>query len=328
MNSNNLEKKETFINYININFKKIVLVSILFILILILIFILIKWYKSNKTEYIGYSYYSKDLSKVQNHIFSLNTISFDECKEKCIRTPKCYGITLNPIEEKCYGSGEGAILRKEPENKDIKSWIKPKDSIFNAKSELILSMTDKKYIIHKEMLIQPYTLGRYNYNFYIYINNYNSNNWKHVFHKGTEVLDNLNNNDWDNIIQQVPEQFIGVWIAPYNTYMRIAITTKNGIIEYVDIPNIPVKKLNFISVSLLDNIVEIYLDAKLIKTYVLKNIGLFNNGNIYVKNNNTFDGSIYYLTYTPEYINYNNILKIYNNSLSEIKKIVIDQYNL
>jgi hypothetical protein len=312
----------------NITIKKLILITILLVLLIVGSYLLIKWYMTNKTEYVGYSYYPEDLDNYvsRSNLFTLNTTSLNDCKQHCIRTPKCKGITLKPSDEKCYGFAEGSILRREiGSDLEITSWIKPEDSIFHSHSELLLTMTELPFIIDKNALMQPFMPGRYNYNFYIFIENFKSDNWKHVFHKGNEIQ-SLFNNDWDNIITNVPEQFIGVWIAPYNTYMRIAVTTKEGIIEYVDIPNIPINKLTFVSVSLLDNIIEVYINAKLVKTYILSNIGIFNNGNLYVKYDNSFNGEIYYITYTPEYLDYNEILKLYETSINEVTNETIKKY--
>lgn len=325
-NTSKLEGLSKIRQYIIDNYKKIILGVILVILLIIGIYLLIKWYKANKTEYTGYSYYGQDLSKCNNHLFELQTLSFDECKEHCLKTPNCKGITLNPTDEKCYGTGEGGILRYEPENTELKVWIKPEDSIFQAQSDLLLTMTDKPHRISNAALLQPFTPGRYNYNFYIFIDQFKSEAWKHVFHKGSEI-ETLVDDDWDNIVREIPEQFIGVWIAPYNTYMRIAITTKSGQIEYVDIENIPINKLTFVSVSLLDNTVEVYINTKLVKTHIMKSPGMFNNGHIYTKYDNSFKGSLYYLTYTPEYLNHSQIVDLYRKSLPEIKNETIKKYS-
>lgn len=325
-NTSKLEGLSKIRQYIIDNYKKIILGVILVILLIIGIYLLIKWYKANKTEYTGYSYYGQDLSKCNNHLFELQTLSFDECKEHCLKTPNCKGITLNPTDEKCYGTGEGGILRYEPENTELKVWIKPEDSIFQAQSDLLLTMTDKPHRISNVALLQPFTPGRYNYNFYIFIDQFKSEAWKHVFHKGSEI-ETLVDDDWDNIVREIPEQFIGVWIAPYNTYMRIAITTKSGQIEYVDIENIPINKLTFVSVSLLDNTVEVYINTKLVKTHIMKSPGMFNNGHIYTKYDNSFKGSLYYLTYTPEYLNHSQIVDLYRKSLPEIKNETIKKYS-
>jgi hypothetical protein len=327
MDKNNSKNNST-INKLksNITSKKILLITILLLLLIIGSYLLFRWYKNNKTEYIGYSYYPKDIDNLNNKLFTINTMLLDECKKYCMRTPKCKGITLKPSDEKCYGFSEGSILRRETGgDSEITSWIKPKDSIFHTQSELLLTMTESPFMIDKSALMHPFTPGRYNYNFYIYIEKFKTGNWQHVFHKGNEI-ESLLNNDWDNIKSSIPEQFIGVWIAPYNTYMRIAVTTKAGIIEYVDIPNIPINKLTFVSVNLLDNIIEVYINTKLIKTYILSYPGMFNNGNVYVKYDNSFNGEIYYLTYTPEYFNHKKIVNLYENSIEEITSETIKKY--
>ena len=53
--------------------------------------------------------------------------------------------------------------------------------------------------------------------------------WRHVFHKGTKIDPSikLNYQSWESLINDIPNQCIGVWISPFTNNMRIAITTSS-----------------------------------------------------------------------------------------------------
>jgi hypothetical protein len=78
---------------------------------------------------------------------------------------------------------------------------------------------------------RPRLPTEFNYSFYIYIEDFydNQGSWKHIFHKGDELLYEkiINTPEWSDIIDEIPNQSIGVWVAPYNNNIRIAITTSS-----------------------------------------------------------------------------------------------------
>lgn len=69
----------------------------------------------------------------------------------------------------------------------------------------------------------------YSMSFFMYLNDYSENfkYWKHVLHKGTEMrnTDILNYTDWDELVQDIPNQSPGLWFNPKNTMLRISFTT-------------------------------------------------------------------------------------------------------
>lgn len=312
-NINNI-KNYLITNIYNITIRLFILFSIILI-----IYYIYKLYINNKYIYKGYSYYDKN---ILNYVplFKLDTHDFDECINKCYKLKNCKGITLNPIEEKCYGTGKNGVLRKENIN-EIKSWIKSDESIFNLKSNILLTFTSKNIFIDKSLITEPYSRGQINYSFYIYINELKYGEWKHIFHKGS-YIENINTNDWDNITAQVPKQFIGAWFAPYNNTLRISITNNIGNIEYIDINYILQNKLYFISINIIDNNIEIYLNTKIIKIYQLKYKPIYNYGNIYSMYENTFNGYLCYLTYTPQHLSYKKIQDLYKSSYNEINYLI------
>ena len=317
-----MDKNNSNNNY-NLSIKTIILTFLILFLSIISYFIFNYYKKNVGGAYTGYSYYNKNILE-HKPVFTLNTLSFEDCKNHCNFVPSCRGFTLSPQEEKCFGSGVNSILRKE-ENNEIKSWIKPEDSVFTADTNLLLTYTDKAYTIKNNNIVKSYTDNNYNYNFYMYINNFETGVWKHVFHKGTE-FDNINTNDWNEISNNIKEQYIGVWLAPYNTTIRIAITNDVGNIEYIDIPNNPIREKIFFSINILGKNIEIYRNSLLIKVVNMKENPFFNNGNLYCKNNKSFNGHLLYLTFTPDYLNYKKIKTIYEQSQDEITQFINSSY--
>lgn len=287
------------------------------------LYFLIKYILSKKTTYRGYSFYGHDLLKYKP-LFKLNTHDLTECKNHCHTMAKCKGITLNPIDEICYGSEEGQ-LRKEQEA-SMTAWVKPEDSIFVAKNEIVMSYTDNKKLVSKEFIDEPYNRGQFNYSFYIYLNEFTSGYWKHVFHKGTSIS-SIKTNDWEVLINRIGEQCIGAWFAPYNTTLRIALSNEIGKIEYVDIENVPLKKLTHVSVNVSENNVEIFINGKIVKILTMLQLPKFNYGNLYIKYDTSFNGALSYLTYTQQFLSVKAIQELNNTSYNEIDRMLKDKYS-
>ena len=51
--------------------------------------------------------------------------------------------------------------------------------------------------------------------------------WRHIFHKGSAVDTNtpINYQSWETLASSMPDQTIGVWIAPFTNNLRVAIST-------------------------------------------------------------------------------------------------------
>lgn len=300
-----------------------IILSIFAIAIGIGTYFLYKYLRNKKTTYKGYSYYGEDLLKYKP-LFKLNTYDFEECKNACYTNAKCKGITVNPTEELCYGTEEG-ILRPET-GTGIISWIKPEDSAFIAKNELIITNTMLSRIVSKEAIDEPYNRGQFNFSFYIYIDEFTSGSWKHIFHKGTGI-NSINTNDWNILTERIREQFIGAWLAPYNTTLRIALTNEEKEIEYVDMPNMPINKIVFVSVNVSENTVEIYINSKIVKILTMKHLPRFNYGDLYVKYDNTYKGNLSYLYYTQQFLSVKAIKDLHETSYKDVETAILtNQY--
>lgn len=307
----------------SLNWVKISIIILFLIIIASASYILINRYIKQKQYYNGYSFYDKNITDYEP-LFKLNTMSLEECKEKCLKSPKCYGASLNLTENMCYGTGKDGVLREED---DSKVWLKKEDSAFIFDSNLLVVETKSPFVVNRKNIITGYTPNNFNYNFYLYIEKLHTGHWQHILHKGTEYKQKINTADWDEITRLIPEQYIGAWIAPFTNTMRIAITLNDGSMDYVDIPNLPLNKASFISVNVVDKYIEIYIDSLLVKIKELKKSPLYNPGNLYCKSLKSFKGSLLYLTYTPEYTTIKNIKELNKSSLEEVNDLIVKMYS-
>jgi hypothetical protein len=93
-----------------------------------------------------------------------------------------------------------------------------------------------------------------------------------------------------------PDQCIGIWLAPFNNNLRVCVTTRRQLgqstiqstsqstiqanilqtLEFIDIQNVPTRKLFHLSVNMLEGGMEIYLNGKLHRMQTLKGAPVWN----------------------------------------------------
>ena len=193
------------------------------------------YYFTNRTEYnykSGSSYYGKNLLDYEP-LFRINTDNLAECVNRCEADIRCSGITYNNQTQECIGtSGEG-VARQE--DNYLTSWIKPSSidtSATNKKDftkSIVLGYADTAISIPSKKFPQPQIAGSYCLSFNLCIRDYHHNygRWRHIMHKGTppsqsKAYDYIS---WENLVIGNPKQFIGVWLAPFNNNIRIAVST-------------------------------------------------------------------------------------------------------
>lgn len=320
----------------------IIIIGVSFIL-----YSLYLYYRNSKNFHnYGYTFLPEDLVNEKPVLREENIFDIDECKRICNNNPTCAGITYDTENNVCIGTENGII---RPDDDKFISW---KKKTFDKTSDLTkivkLGFTNSSQVLSRTEFQKPSLLNNCLYSFWININDWYENYgyWKHIFHKGTNVDYQMNFKEWGEIVDRIPEQYIGVWLNPYHNNMRICITTEkinvkqkpnnnnnqhpnidlnnkhnsnihniNNVkqIEYYDLTNLPINKLINVSVVIVDNFIEIYKNSKLIKTLQLKGNPSFNNDNVFVKNNKSFNGGIYNLIYNPSKTNLNDIHNIYIN---------------
>ena len=152
------------------------------------------------------------------------------------------------------------------------------------------------FIPYKE-IPQP-SPGQYTYSMWLYINgqpnnvdgkywgSYRYNEWKHVMHRGSKLIDG-----------QVKLQSPGFWLAPRNNKLYASISTR-GDIEYITLADIDLDRWVNIVFVLNQNIIEIYKNGKLEKTLTLLH-STINQGqtNLWVTQEGGFPGNLAYIQY-------------------------------
>lgn len=147
----------------------------------------------------------------------------EQCIELCKLNTKCDGMTYNEDTQKCLLTEEGQF---RDGNINHYSWQKPRDqkNKITVKTN-ILDYTNNAISVSKYRIPPPRFMNSFCYSFWINITDWYTNNygyWKHVFHKGTHMEHSRKSfKTWDEIEKNIPDQMIGVWLAPYNNNMRI-----------------------------------------------------------------------------------------------------------
>jgi len=178
------------------------------------------------------SYYGKDLT-FYTPLFNNTSSSITNCIEQCNNDLTCDGITYNSDTQYCSGT-KGGIIRTDTNN--LSAWVKPlntsnADATNNLIGSVLVGNTKVQKTIDGKNIKQSYAIGTYSYSFTITIFDFYENYgvWRHVFHKGTKIDQSikLNYQSWESLINDIPNQCIGVWISPFTNNMRIAITTSS-----------------------------------------------------------------------------------------------------
>lgn len=362
----------------------IILWSLVIISLGFMIYGLYYYYTTTGTILPAKSYYGADLLNY-SPVFKLNTEQIDPCIKRCEADPLCDGITFNRDELTCVGTKKG-VLRED--DASLSAWVKPMtdpESDKSKKSIILVGLAKENVVISTDKISYPGNPYEFNWSMYLYLNDHMANHgsWRHIMHKGSEVTDQIDTANWEDVLAQFPDQSVGIWMAPFNNNLRIALTTVTQVrskysngnkknvmvsqhahvdaatvgskillhpnatskvslshpfgvydnlrlggmapgkqsslhgtyeknIEFFDIFQFPVKKLKHLSVNVLTNTVEVYMDGMLYKVFSLTGKPEFNRGNLYVMKSKTVDGYIQKLTYAPAALKINGIRELLN----------------
>ena len=207
----------------------ILLISLFVITLLMMGIVFYKYYTDESNLLIpGKSYYGKDISSY-TPLFKIETPKIDKCKKRCLKDALCDGITYNYDSHLCMGTKDGKL---RDEGASYISWLKNRQNKpINVETGMMFGFSDTFKMIKNGDFIEPKFLGEFSYSFNIIIYDFyhNFGNWKHIFHKGTNIpideKEPFNFKNWENIVSKYPDQCIGVWLAPYTNNLRIAVTT-------------------------------------------------------------------------------------------------------
>lgn len=229
------------------------IIGIIFIITLGFIGYGVYYYLNKTDEYIiesNSSFYGKDLLTYES-LFQNEASSIKDCIDQCKNDIICDGITYNKNSQICIGTKNGQVRN---ESSEYSAWVKPPTlsgdaSELDFKKSVLVGFTNGPRIVKGDKIARPYMIGNFSFSFNISINDYYKNYgyWRHIFHKGTDIESGkeLQYQSWENLIVDIPKQCIGVWIAPFNNNMRIAVLTtslKNR--NYGSYPDAFVQKCN------------------------------------------------------------------------------------
>lgn len=188
----------------------------------------------------SFSYISKDIVNNKSvfettdntedpNFFNGKTENVNKCIKLCKRTPNCDGISFNSNTYDCVGYNNGILIKSEPY---MYAWEKPQSGKLFSSKIIISDSVNNQTQLDESKIIQPLSNNNFMYSGFITITNwYDSNHgfWKNIFLKGN--IDNENNiipktDKWEDIAKICPNQYIGMWLAPYTNNMRICITTE------------------------------------------------------------------------------------------------------
>jgi hypothetical protein len=176
------------------------------------------------------SYYGKDIALYQP-VFQETANTITDCISMCENDITCDGMTYNNKTQICTGTKNGQLRN---ETAEYSAWIKPAGEEPSSvskdfKKAVLIGYAKSFRVLDGLKIMNPYMLGNFCWSFnltiYDFYKNYGS--WRHIFHKGTPITTGqiLSYQSWENLVQDFPNQQIGVWLAPFTNNLRIAMTT-------------------------------------------------------------------------------------------------------
>lgn len=203
----------------------IILITIIIIALLFMSYGLYKFMDSGSKIQQGKTYYGKNLIDYEP-VFKMNTNKIEECINRCNLDTMCNGITYNDDEQQCVGTKDGR-LRNDSIN--YNAWVKSEGENIEVRTGKLVGYANSLKVVNNIDIPKPKLPTEFNYSFYIYIEDFydNQGSWKHIMHKGTSIDDiqKIDTPNWNDVNILVPEQTIGVWCAPYNNNIRVAVST-------------------------------------------------------------------------------------------------------
>ena len=195
--------------------------------------------------------------------------------------------------------------------------IKPRKTI--SVKNLIPYIHDAK----KELRVAKQSLPKsaqgleYNINFWLFLNDYNHrlNEDKIIVQKGENSVFN------PMVILEKQSNNLKIVVST-NKFSRVPNTTQSDISdtelninddtqEEFIVNNIRLQKWVNINVGFIDNSIDVYLDGKLVRSFVVKGYPKINSGGLVITPGGGFNGNLSNLTYTNKSFSRNKIYNTY-----------------
>jgi hypothetical protein len=161
----------------------------------------------------------------------------------------------------------------------------------------------------------------FSYSIWLYINdwNYKYGDYKVVLCRTNNSLTNNANISALKLLSASPL----IYLDQYTNNLNIMITcygidkSNNTFTDVCVVPNIPIQSWANVLISIYDKTLDVYLDGKLVKTYLLKGIPKVNaNANLYITPYGGFDGWVAKCQYYANSTDPQSAWNIYKNGYS------------
>jgi len=252
------------------------------------------YYYRRDTDYKqAQTFYGSDVLAYEP-LFKMDSDKVETCVSRCQKDSMCQGVTFNSDTLTCIGSEEG---RLRDDSVNFTSWVKPERITEKLHKKIntdkpIVGLANGLMTIKETEFARPPFVSRFNFSLFLYINDFYEGHgkWRNILCKGTSwpAGEPLDTPYWESVSAERPEQCLGIWLAPFNNNLRICVTTRRQTspspsttiqqtLEYIDIQNIPTRKLFHLSINMVEGGIEIYLNGKLHRMQTLKGAPVWNN---------------------------------------------------
>jgi len=304
------------------------------------------YYRNDSGVKQSQTYYGSDVLSYEP-LFTMETDKIDNCISRCKKDSLCQGVTFNADTLTCTGTEEG---RLRDDSASFSSWVKPEQI---AKQLHKKANTDKPLIglatglttLKNTEFPRPPFISRFNLSLFLYINDFyeGHGSWRNILCKGTPwpAGEPLTTPYWETVSTERPDQCLGIWLAPFNNNLRICITTRSQMspstdllptgkqtavaaqirqtLEYIDIQNIPTRKLFHLSINMVEGGMEIYLNGKLHRMQTLEGAPVWNELPLTIFGQTSTPATLMDLVFIPDSADLDDI-RAQTRKLSEYTK--------
>lgn len=155
----------------------------------------------------------------------------------------------------------------------------------------------------------------FTYSIWIYIESlrYNEGQYKHIFHKGNDNIDFVNE---DQLGLNHPNNGPGLYIHPTKNTLVVIMNTFKVINEKIEINNVPLNKWLNVIIRVENRNLDVYVNGNIKARHVLSSVPKQNYGDVYVNMNGGFQGYVSKFRYFNRGLNVREIAKINNKGPS------------
>lgn len=191
-------------------------------------------------------------------------------------------------------------------------YIKLIDGMINARhSEIFLQDPNQK---NSKPILRSVDKSQgieFTWSVWIHIENLdeNTNNYKHIFHKG---YDKINHSEQPTGLSE-PNNGPGLYITPNKNDLLVIMNTFEEIDEHIIVPDIPLNKWLNVMIRCKNKTIDVYINGRIAVRHKSNGVPFQNYGDVYVALNGGFPGYISNLWYWNNALNTSQIQSIINS---------------